>query len=259
MSYQFKLDFFEGPLDLLLFLIKEQKMDIQDIPISAITDQYLSYLDLMQDLNLEVAGEYLLMAAELTRIKSRTLLPAKPEEEEIDPDTGVDPRAELMRRLMEYQRYKDAAFQLRQREFDQSQVFSRSGEVTVDEKEETLVDANVFDLLTAFQKMVQQKSFKKDYEIEVSILSVEDRIKYILEILNGADSVTFESLFTPINTRQEVIVLFLALLELMKLGLIRVQQVERLETIRVYKTVDKDEQEEILKNHQGSPSETPSE
>ncbi len=258
MSYQFKLDFFEGPLDLLLFLIKEQKMDIQDIPIADISEQYLGYLNLMQDLNLEVAGEYLLMAAELTRIKSRTLLPAKLEEEEIDPDSGVDPRAELTRRLMEYQRYKEAAFQLRQREFDQSQVFSRSGEVAVDEREETLVDANVFDLLTAFQKMVQQKSFKKDYEIEVTILSVEDRIKYILEILNGAESVAFESLFTPINTRQEVIVLFLALLELMKLGLIRVQQVAQMETIRVYKTVDKAGQEEILQTYQESQSEPPS-
>ncbi len=254
MTYQFKLDIFEGPLDLLLYLIKEQKMDINDIPIAVITRQYLDYLALMQELNLEVAGEYLILAAELTRIKSRELLPFKESEgEETDEDQGEDPKDELLRRLIEYQRYKGAATVLRKRESDQGQVFSRQGETLIEEDADApLADVTLFDLLTAYQKILKQKSFKKDYEVRVTTLSVSDRIKYIMEILNVSESMTFESLFTPINTRQEVIVLFLALLELMRLRLIRVQQASFSDPIRIYKNVDKETQEEILQNYQES-------
>lgn len=252
MTHQFKLDIFEGPLDLLLYLIREQKMDINDIPIAVITRQYLDYLAMMQDLNLEVAGEYLIMAAELTRIKSRELLPFKEtESEENEESQGEDPKDELLRRLLEYQRYKEAATVLRKRELDQGQVFFRQGETVIEEdSEEPLIDVTLFDLLTAYQKILKKKSFKKDYEIHVTTLSVSDRIKYIMEILNVSDSMTFESLFTPINTRQEVIVLFLALLELMRLRLIRVQQANFFDPIRIYKNVDKETQEEILQNYQ---------
>lgn len=253
MTYQFKIDVFEGPLDLLLYLIKEQKMDINDIPIATITQQYLGYLAMMQDLNLEVAGEYLVMAAELTRLKSRELLPFKEAEGagEDAADQGEDPKDELMRRLLEYQRYKEAAFELRKRESERGQVFFRQGEVVVDDDapEEPLIDVTLFDLLTAYQKIIQQKSFKKDYEIKITTLSVADRIKYIMEILNVSESMTFESLFTAINTRQEVIVLFLALLELMRLRLIRVQQTSYSDPIRIYKNADKEAQEEILQNY----------
>jgi len=122
MTYRCNIEIFEGPLDLLLHLIKEQKMDIHDIAIAVITRQYMDTIDLMQDLNLEVAGEYLIMAAELTRIKSKVLLPVQEQELE-EGEEGQDPRAELMRRLQEYQRYKEAAFELRVREHDRQQVF----------------------------------------------------------------------------------------------------------------------------------------
>ena len=248
MSYQCNLDIFEGPLDLLLHLIKEQKMDIYDIRIAEITKQYLSYLDLLSELNLEMVGEYLVMAAELAKIKSKTLLPIPETEEDVLTAAGEDPRAELMRRLLEYQRYKEAAFELRQKEYDQQQLFSRTGEVVLENsEEELLIEANVYDLLTAFQKVLKEKSFKKNYEIKVTTLSVSDRISGILEILNASESVTFDSLFTSLNTKQEVIVTFLAILELMRMQLIRSQQARQFDVIRFYATVSRGVQEEVLK------------
>ena len=260
MSYQCNLDIFEGPLDLLLHLIKEQKMVIYDIRIAEITKQYLSYLDLLSELNLEMVGEYLVMAAELAKIKSKTLLPIPETEEDVLTAAGEDPRAELMRRLLEYQRYKEAAFELRQKEYDQQQIFSRTGEVVLENsEEELLIEANVFDLLTAFQKVLNEKSFKKNYEIEVTTLSVSDRISGILEILNASESVTFDSLFTTLNTKQEVIVTFLAILELMRMQLIRSQQARQFDVIRIYAAVSREVQEEVLKEfYDGEENETSS-
>jgi segregation and condensation protein A len=247
MNYQCNLDIFEGPLDLLLHLIKEQKMDIYDIRITEITKQYLVYLDLLSELNLEMVGEYLVMAAELAKIKSKTLLPTQETEEEALAAAGEDPRAELMRRLLEYQRYKEEAFELRQKEYDQQQLFTRSGEVVLDDSnEELLIEANVFDLLTAFQKVLKEKTFIKNYEIKVTTLSISDRISDILEILNASESVTFDSLFTALNTKQEVIVTFLAILELMRMQLIRSQQHRQFDVIRIYVAVDRETQEKIL-------------
>ncbi|MBC8286629.1 MAG: segregation/condensation protein A [Nitrospinae bacterium] len=254
MSYQCKLDIFEGPLDLLLHLIKEQKMDICDIPIAQITRQYMEYLGMMQELNLELVGEYLVMAAELTRIKSKILLPAPETDEEFDAGGGEDPRAELMRRLKEYQRYRDAAFELRMKEHDRQQVFVRGGQIEIDDssEEKGLVDASVFDLLKAYQKILDTKSFEKDYEIEITEMSVTDQIQHIMEILNASESVTFESLFTVLNTKQEVVVTFLAILELMRLKLLRVQQTRHFETIRIYKAADQETQDAILQEYNHS-------
>jgi segregation and condensation protein A len=258
MAYQCKIDIFEGPLDLLLHLLKEQKMDIHDIPIKEITRQYMDTIDLMQDLNLELAGEYLVMAAELTRIKSKFLLPVQ--EQEMEEGEGQDPRADLMRRLQEYQRYKDAAFELRVREHDRQQIFVRGGEVPLDDGngEEILVEASAFDLLNAFQSILKSKEFKKDYEVQVSTFSVADRLVHILEILNSAETVTFDSLFTVLNTRQEVIVTFLALLELMRLKLLRIQQVNQFDPIRIYRSSDRETQDEALQHYLTSSDETSS-
>ena len=225
-------------------------MDIYDIPIAEITRQYLDYLDLLSELNLEMVGEYLVMAAELAKIKSKTLLPTPETEEDLLAASGEDPRAELMRRLLEYQRYKEAAFELRQREYDQQQLFTRTGEVELsNSEEELLIEANVFDLLTAFQKVLKDKSFTKNFEIKVTTLSVSDCISDILEIINASDSVTFDSLFTVLDTKQEVIVTFLAVLELMRMQLIRSQQGQHFDTIRLYMAVDRDAQAEIMKEY----------
>ena len=248
MTYQLKLDIFEGPLDLLLHLIKEQKMEIHDIPVSEISRQYLKYLEVMTDLNLEVAGEYLVMAAELTRLKSKMLLPSHGEDE--DGEDGTDPRAELARRLMEYQRYKSAAGDLRQLEYDRQQLFSRGSEIQVEEGEEqVIVDATVFDLFSAFKEVLNKRTFKEDYEIKITTLSVSEHIKQLLDILNEHESITFESLFADNQSKQEVIVTFLALLELMRMALIRVQQGSQFETIRVYPNADRETQKEALKDY----------
>ena len=253
MTYRCNIEIFEGPLDLLLHLIKEQKMDIHDIAIAVITRQYMDTIDLMQDLNLEVAGEYLIMAAELTRIKSKVLLPVQEQELE-EGEEGQDPRAELMRRLQEYQRYKEAAFELRVREHDRQQVFVRGGDVLVDEDsgEEMIQEASAFDLLNAFQKILKNKEFKKDYEVELSTFSVSDRLTHILEILNAAKTITFDSLFTVLNTRQELIVTFLALLETMRLKLVRIQQAKRFDPIRLYLVSDQEAQAQILEQYHSS-------
>ena len=251
MVYKCKLKIFEGPLDLLLHLLKEQKMDICDIPIAEITKQYMQYLEMMQELNLELVGEYLVMAAELTRIKSKTLLPSPETDEESEFGGGEDPRSELMRRLREYQRYRDAAFELRMKEHDRQQIFSRGGEIEIEESSENLqlMDATVFDLFTAYQKILDAKSFEKDYEIEITEMSVTDRMQYILNILNSSDSVTFESFFTVLNSKQEIIVTFLGILELMRLKLMRVQQSQHFETIRIYKSTDQKTQDDILQEY----------
>lgn len=254
MTYQCKLEIFEGPLDLLLHLIKEQKMDIYDISIAQITRQYMEYLEMLQELNLDLVGEYLVMAAELARIKSKILLPAPEVGDEFDAGGGEDPRAELMRRLQEYQRYRDAAFELRLKEHDRQQVFVRGGQIEIEESSEDKesVDASVFDLLKAYQKILNTKSFEKDYEIEINEMSVTDQIQHIMEILNSSESVTFESLFTVLNTKQEVVVTFLAILELMRLKLLRVQQVRHFETIRIYKSADQETQDAILAEYHRS-------
>ena len=255
MAYQLKLDIFEGPLDLLLHLIKEQKMEIHDIPVSEISRQYLDYLGLMTDLNLEVAGEYLVMAAELTRLKSKMLLPSHGDEE--DGEDGIDPRDELARRLMEYQRYKSAAGDLRHLEFERQQLFSRGSEIHVEEgEEEVIVDATVFDLFSAFKNVLSQKTFKEDYEVKITTLSVSEHVNRVLDMLNENESVTFESLFADTQSKQEVIVTFLALLELMRMSLVRVQQGSQFETIRVYRTADRETQEEALKDYVASEVET---
>ncbi|MFQ5672058.1 MAG: segregation and condensation protein A [Nitrospinales bacterium] len=252
MQYQFKLDVFEGPLDLLLHLIREQKMDLYDIPIAEITRQYLDYLNLMKELNLEIAGEYLVMAAEMTRIKSRILLPREEVADEPEQE-GEDPRQALMQRLQEYQRYKDAAFELRKRELDRQQVFSRSAPLDLpDEPGGDLIDANVFDLLSAFQKVLKGKSFAEDYEIKVTVISVAEKMKEILEILNASESVTFNSLFTDLSSRLEVIAAFLALLELIRMKLIRSQQAGGFETIRIYLVGDHETQQEALRRYKES-------
>ncbi|TDJ61488.1 MAG: segregation and condensation protein A [Nitrospina sp.] len=254
MTYQLKLDIFEGPLDLLLHLIKEQKIDIYDIPLVDVTRQYLEYIEMMEDMNLELAGDYLVMAAELARIKSKELLPAPPGEE--GGEEGEDPRAELTRRLLEYQRYKSVASKLREREIDRQQIFSRGQEMFLeDDQEEDLVDTSVFDLFSAFKKVLEQKSFRKDYEIKITTLSVSERIERVLNVLNERDSMTFEALFEDSHTQPEVIATFLALLELMRMNLVRVQQIDPYQTIRIYLTSDRASQQEAMKIFQDTESE----
>ena len=238
MEYQVKLPVFEGPLDLLLHLIKEQKLDIYDIPIAEITKHYLEYLDLMKTLNLDVAGDYMVMAAELTRIKSKMLLPVGEGTEEEEGE-GPDPRAELVEKLLEYKKYKEAAQELGKMESKQKEIFTRRADVPffADEESEVL-DVTIFDLLKAFQKVLKTVSYRADYEITYAIISVADKMNHITAILDATPVLNFEALFTDAASRMEVVATFLALLELIRLGVLRVQQLQRTSTIKIFKVAE---------------------
>ncbi|HZX35708.1 MAG TPA: segregation/condensation protein A [Thermodesulfobacteriota bacterium] len=237
MSYKVKLDIFEGPLDLLLYLIKKNEVDIYDIPVSVITEEYLKYIDAMKSMNLELAGEFLLMAATLIHIKSKMLLPLPEEGEE--EEEGADPRAELMRRLIEYRRFKAAADELYARNLLGRDVFGRGMPFFSDEPEDEepleagLTDVTLFDLLGAFTEIL--KRAPKTYHIDITVdrFKVQDKINYIMDFLTRAKSMTFREFFPSDAVKGEVIVTFLAILELAKLCMISLNQTED-GTIRVY-------------------------
>ncbi len=236
--YQVHIDNFDGPLDLLLHLIKKNEMDIYDIPIAAITAQYLEILDTMQSLNLDVAGEFLLMAATLVHVKSRLLLPKIVEEEGEDED--VDPRAELVRRLLEYQKYKDVAEELDARPKLNQDVFARfSPEPEVLETTDGgFVEVSLFDLLSALKDVLSQGPDPTFHSVDLEQLSVTDRITVILDRLQGEQSLAFDDLFAAEFHRQDVIVTFLAMLELVRMRMIRFMQNKRFGTIWLMPSVE---------------------
>ncbi|MEW6601124.1 MAG: segregation/condensation protein A [Nitrospirota bacterium] len=219
----FKLPVFEGPLDLLLHLIKESKIDIYDIPIVEITRQYLGYIKLLKELNLEIAGDFLVMAATLIHIKSKMLLP--PDEDQNE-ESFEDPRSELVQRLLEYQSFKDSSLHLRKREEIWKNIFARSIPDTNGlelDPEPALFEANVFDLISAFQKLLE-KAPAHIREITRETLTVADKINYIIERLEQEDGVRFEELFEQGYSKLTLIVTFLALLEIIRLGLAKIYQ-----------------------------------
>jgi segregation and condensation protein A len=229
-DYKVDLEVFEGPLDLLLYLIRREEVDIYDIPIERITAQYLAYLEVMRMLDLNIAGEFLVMAATLMMIKSRMLLPveSRAAEEESD-EEWVDPRLDLVRQLIEYKKFKDAAGQLLQLEALQSEAFGYGGEGPVFEQEpqdagQALGDIGLFDLLTAFQEVLARAPMEPLGLIDPIRWSVPDKMEMIISITRAGRHVTFSSLFSPESQRGEVIVTFLALLELLRLRQIALQQ-----------------------------------
>lgn len=232
-----KLDIFEGPLDLLLHLIRKNKVDIYDIPIYFITEKYLEYIDMMKTMNLDLAGEFILMAATLIHIKSRMLLPI-PEEGVLEEEEGVDPRSELVRKLLEYERYRLAAEELNGRILLGRDVFTRGMTLPLDgiseDSEIALTDLSIFDLIAAFGEII--KKLPKPYQIDLTVdrFRVTDKMNHLLEALSMERSITFSDLFPETCTRGEVIVTFLAVLELCKLFMIKVNQTED-GVIRIYR------------------------
>jgi len=218
-----KTRLFEGPLDLLLHLIKKNEVDIYDIPIAVITEQYIEYLDLMKELDLQVVGEYLVIAAELSLIKSRMLLP-KPV---IEADEE-DPRAELVRRLIEYQRYRDAASELIGREILGRDVFKREFDISMYETEEEvqLVPVDLWSLIETFRDFYRKRSYLWAEQIvyEIESVTVEDKITEVLEKLKVKAMIRFEEFLEECATKFDLIVTFLALLELARMENIRVVQ-----------------------------------
>jgi len=231
-AYPVKLEVFEGPLDLLLHLVKRNEVEIYDIPIATITEQYVEYIEMMKDMNLDVAGEFILMAATLVHIKSKMLLPMDAEAEEAE--EGPDPREELVRRLLEYQRYKEAAEELYERNLLGRDVFTRGHAPGVESMDEGgLVNVNVFELMEALKGIIERAPRETAMELTAERFRIADKINYVLDMLGAQKSMVFTSLFPERATRGEIIVTFLAVLELAKLLLIKVYQTED-GIIRVY-------------------------
>ncbi len=233
LPYQVRIENFEGPLDLLLHLIKKNEINIYDIPIAMIAQQYLEYIEAMKELNLTVAGEFLVMAATLLQIKSKMLLPVDETTEE--EEDGPDPREELVRRLLEYKKFKDAARQLDTQERMWREIYTRTPppQEEIEDDDALLDNVGLFDLVDALQGILNRNPGKKLLEIIPDNLTVRDRMNAILEALEGQESVPFESLFESSCHRLVVIVTFLALLELIRLRTARVFQPENFGPILV--------------------------
>lgn len=229
MAYQVKLDNFDGPLDLLLFLIQENEIDIYDIPVALITGQYLEYIEVMTSLDLEVGGDFLLMAATLVRIKAKMLLPRRLSEEE---ESLEDPREELVRRLVEYRQFKEAATVLGGHEDTQLDVFFRP--VTdnyVDEEaspedivEEIKLDLNLWDLIRAFKGVLDRGGDELARTIERESITIEEKMDEIMYMLAAREGLFFRDLFPGDAGRSILVVTFLALLELIRQRQLEVQQ-----------------------------------
>jgi segregation and condensation protein A len=230
--YTVRLEMFEGPLDLLLHLINKNELDITNIPIALITEQYLEYIKLMKILNLDVAGEYLLMASTLLHIKSKMLLPISSGEEE---EEGEDPRAELVRRLLEYQKYKEAAVELERRPMLDRDVFMRSAPVDTEEPpEEERVEVSLFELLEAFRQLLERAKPEAFHEVILERVTVEEKLQEILSLLQKEKrSMAFHLLFPEQASRRVIVVTFLAILELVKMKRVRIFQMAPFETIRL--------------------------
>ncbi len=234
-SYSVRLENFEGPLDLLIHLIKQNEVNIYDIPIALITAQYLEYIDLMSELNLDLAGEYLVMAATLIHIKSRTLLP-RPDPTQEDPEE--DPREALVRRLLEHQRYKQAAELLHERETLRDAQWQRpDGRVApiAGEEYEPELEVDLFSLIAAFKAVLERAKQRPKVTLPAEQVSIETRIEQLLARLSETTACGFEDLFDDVSSKGELIVTFLALLEMIRLKVVRVFQAGTFGVIRIYK------------------------
>jgi len=239
VPYQISLPIFEGPLDLLLHLIRENRIDIYDIPIATITEQYLQYLALMEALDLEIAGEFIVMAATLIEIKSRTLLPPSITDQEED-EEPIDPRAELVERLLEYEKYKQAASMFREWESERQMLFAR-GEAEYTDAYDVAIpfdEITSFDLLGALRRILEEvgEGQEEVTSIQRRKITVRMRMSEIWRrVKDSGQAVLFEELFDGPRTRVEIIITFLAMLELLKLRRIKVKQPEPFGSIHIFR------------------------
>ncbi len=240
-EYKVQFEVFEGPLDLLLYLIKKEEVDIYEVNLTNLATQFIAYIDMMREFDLEIAGEFLVMASTLMYIKSRELLPVDQQVVVEGEDEGEDPRWELIRQLVEYKKFKDAAAKLQVREGEQENIFPR-----VPGKIEFAADApvakatvSIFDLLNAVNVVLQRftKAESSSREIYEDKWTVSEKIEYVMSVLNSRPSVRFAELFENASSRTEVICTFLALLELIRLKQLACTQPEAFEEIEIRKAV----------------------
>ena len=243
-EYKVELEVFEGPLDLLLYLIKRDEVDIYDIPIELITNQYMEYLNVMKMLDLNIAGEFIVMAATLMMIKSRMLLPV--DEREDMEEEEEDPRWDLVRQLVEYKKFKDIANQLQEREYHQENIFEFGGKsaVTLEPDEPGLVmqDVSLFDLITAFNDVLKNAPAESLGEIAADQFTVADKIDHVLTTIRTKGSIRFSSMFSKMASRNEIICTFLAMLELLRLRHVKAIQDVHFGEIVITKSDEEDEE-----------------
>jgi segregation and condensation protein A len=234
--YSVKLDIFEGPLDLLLYLIRQQEVDIYDIPIASITQQYLEYINIMKSLDLEVAGEFLVMAATLIKIKSKMLLPRH---EELEGPEAEDPRRDLVQQLLEYKKFKEAASRLEEREEHQRLMYPRpkgAFEKQDDSQAEPPPpEVGLLDLLQAFRQVVERIDKVKLYEIVGEDITIEERLNFVLKEITEKKQMKFFDLFASQTRKLVLVITFFAMLELIRLGHITVKQEGLFGEIMIYK------------------------
>jgi segregation and condensation protein A len=229
-DYEVRLEIFEGPLELLLHLIRKNEVDIFDIPIAKITDHYLEYLDMMRSLNISIAGDFLVMASTLMYIKSKMLLPGTDGEEE------EDPRVEITRPLLEYLRFKEAAGELSERELLERDVFARRLGLEFRSQfaeQDAPLDVSLFQLMDAFKRIVDRRLPGTQLKLQLDKWSLKEKIAYILDLLKASATLYFEDLFSEDRTISEFIISFLALLEMVQMGLVRLYQPHPDATIRL--------------------------
>jgi len=242
-GYRVELPTFEGPLDLLLHLIEEHELDIFDIPIAFVAAKFVEYVTLMQELNIDVASEYLVMAATLAHIKSKQLLPVTPEDQEDEQEQEIDPRAELVRRLLEYQKYKHAAEQLSSSPVLGRDVFAHGVPGLEAHGPARIAGLSLFRLLDAFQVVLSRAKATVDHQIDLERFSITDRINQLSEVLRDKKRIAFIELFDGQTTRVDLIITFLALLEMTRLRLTRLFQDDPLGPIEIELSVQDDASE----------------
>ncbi len=243
-DYRVNLEVFEGPLDLLMHLIKKNDLDIYDIPIAFVLEEYMRYLDTLRELDIDLAGEFLLMAAELVHIKSRLLLP---DEEGGEAEEEFDPRSDLVRRLLEYQRYKGASEEFAERAMLGRDVFTQLAPERVPVENDGPVEGDVYELVEAFSKVLEKVPKQDFHDVAVDRISVNDRIYQIVGKLKKDRTVSLEDILpTPLG-RYDVVITFIALLEMARLRMIRVYQTSACGTIHIQSTLEEVSDEEVLK------------
>lgn len=236
MSYKVKLQTFEGPLDLLLFFIKRDELDIYDIPIAKVTKDFLDYIQMMQELDLEVAGDFIVMVAELMQIKVRMLLPREPGEGEEE-----DPRAELVRRLLEYKRYKEASTFLATLEYEQTKLFYRLGfhsdpkTISMEDQEASLKDITMFNLIAAFKRVLDNVPKRIYHDIELMNVTIDDQMSYIADVFRERNEITFFELVSQMAEKIRIIVTIVAMLEMIKNKIIGIRPAEYEDDFIIYK------------------------
>ncbi len=255
MGYKLRLEMFEGPLDLLLYLIKKNDIDIYDIPIAEITDQYMEYIEAMQTLDLNVVGDFLVMAATLMHIKSKMLLPPDPLAQEEEEE---DPRDELVRRLEEYKKFKEIAEQLKDKEGRRQDFFPRLVDEAVmdgikEDAREVFIEATLFDLINALSQALKKIPERSTYEVTQEEYTVEQKIHAILHMLVEHESLSLTDLFSKAENKMEVVVTFMAVLELIRLKEIICIQKRMFEDIQVMRNKDNVAPVNSDDSSQGSP------